>query len=252
MRAAVLGLGEAGRLYARDLARAGWSVTGYDPAEVGTPDGVTRFASATGAVRGAVLVLVLTRCRAAVHTAERVADHLAPGACYADLNTCPPEIKRDVERALGGCDARMADVAVLAPVPRAGAATPLAACGPGAEELADHLGRLGAPVEVLAGPVGTAARRKLLRSVFMKGLAAVVLETLEAGAAAGCEDWLRAQIEQELAHAGPDLVARLVEGSRVHAARRVEEMRAAIDEITGLGAPTDVCRAAEAWLDRLR
>jgi 3-hydroxyisobutyrate dehydrogenase-like beta-hydroxyacid dehydrogenase len=125
-------------------------------------------------------------------------------------------------------------------------------CGPGARVLADHLGRLGAPVDVLAGPVGTAARRKLLRSVFMKGLAAVVLESLEAGAAAGCEDWMRAQIEDELAHAGPALVERLVEGSRAHAARRVEEMQAAIDEITELGAPTHVCRAAQTWLERLR
>ncbi len=252
MRAAVLGLGEAGRRYARDLARAGWSVDGYDPADAGTPDGVRRVPSAIAAVRGAELVLVLTGCRAAVGTAEAVADHLAPGACYADLNTCPPETKREVERTLHGRDVHVADVAVLAPVPRSGAATPLAVCGPGARMLADHLGRLGAPVEVLAGPVGTAARRKLLRSVFMKGLAAVVLESLEAGAAAGCEDWLRAQIEEELAHAGPALVERLVEGSRAHAARRVEEMQAAIDEITRLGTPSDVCRAAQTWLDRLR
>ena len=86
----------------------------------------------------------------------------------------------------------------------------------------------------------------------MKGLAAVVLESLEAGAAAGCEDWLRAQIEDELAQAGPALVERLVEGSRAHAARRVEEMRAAIVEMTELGVPTDVCRAAQTWLERLR
>jgi 3-hydroxyisobutyrate dehydrogenase-like beta-hydroxyacid dehydrogenase len=252
MRAAVLGLGEAGRLYARDFARAGWSVDGYDPADTATPDGVRRVASATAAVHGAELVIVLVGCRASVETAETVADHLAPGACYADLNTCPPGTKHEVERALLGRDVHVADVAVLAPVPRGGAATPLAVSGPGAQIVADHLGRLGAPVEVLAGPVGTAARRKLLRSVFMKGLAAVVLESLEAGAAAGCEDWLHEQIEDELEHAGPALVERLVEGSRAHAARRFEEMQGAIDEITELGTPTDICRAAQAWLDRLR
>jgi len=251
MRAAVLGLGEAGGLYARDLAAAGWAVSGYDPAPVPTPDGVTRAGSAAAAVEGAELVLALTGCGAAVAVAQAVADHLAPAACYADLNACGPDVKRAVGRTLDGRDVRMAEVAVLAPVPRQGAATPLAACGPGAVALAAHLGRLGAPVEVLDGPIGTAAQRKLLRSVFMKGLAAVVLECLAAGAAAGCEEWVRAQVEDELAGAGPALVDRLVTGSRAHAARRVQEVQAVIDELVWLGSPTDVSRATLAWLTRL-
>ena len=51
------------------------------------------------------------------------------------------------------------------------------------------------PVEVLGGEPGAAAARKLLRSVFMKGLAASCVESLRAARAAGCEDWMRAEIE---------------------------------------------------------
>ena len=43
MRVAVIGLGEAGSLYATGFAAKGWTVTGFDPADNLTPAGVTRL-----------------------------------------------------------------------------------------------------------------------------------------------------------------------------------------------------------------
>lgn len=254
MRVAVLGLGEAGGRYAADLAAAGWAVTGYDPAPVPTPAGVARAASAAAAVRDAGLVLSLTGASASVAVAAEVAPALPAGACLADLNTSAPAVKRDVQRALAGAgadaDAAMADVAVLAPVPRLGLATPLLAAGPAARQAARLLAAAGAPVEVMAAPVGAAAARKLLRSVFMKGLAASVREALAAGAAAGCEEWVREQIARELGPDGHARVDRLVTGSRRHAGRRRDEVRAAGAYLAELGVPADVCDASLAWLSR--
>ena len=251
MRAAVLGLGEAGRLYARDLAAAGWQVSAFDPGDVSTPDGIIRAPSAAAAVQDAEFVLAITGARVAVAVAESVAGRLAPAACYADLNSSGPELKRAIAGALAADDARVADVAVLAPVPRGGAATPLAASGPGAAAVARSLAPLGAAVEVLDAPVGAAAERKLLRSVFMKGLAAVLLESMAAATAAGHGGWLRDQVADELTQAGPWLIDRLLDGSRQHAVRRIEEMHATIEELSALGTPTDMSRAALAWLTRL-
>jgi hypothetical protein len=73
--------------------------------------------------------------------------------------------------------------------------------GPAAAGVADAINRLGGNAEVLAGPAGAAATRKLVRSVFYKGLAAAVVESLRAGRAAGCESWLRDNIAAELAAA---------------------------------------------------
>jgi 3-hydroxyisobutyrate dehydrogenase-like beta-hydroxyacid dehydrogenase len=246
MQVAVLGLGEAGGRYAADLAAAGCTVHGYDPAPTPTPAGVRRAGTAAAAVRDAQLVVSLTGEAAAVAVATEIAPALPAGCCLADLNTAAPAVKREVEQAAAG--AMVADVAVLAPVPRHGLATPLLAAGPGARQVAVLLGAAGAPVTVLDAPVGAAAARKLLRSVFMKGLAASVLEALAAGAAAGCEPWVREQIVQEL---GEALADRLVAGSRRHAARRAEEVEAAIGYLAELGVPTDVCAASGAWLTRL-
>jgi 3-hydroxyisobutyrate dehydrogenase-like beta-hydroxyacid dehydrogenase len=249
MRVAILGLGEAGSRYAADLAAAGWRVTGYDPAPTKTPSGVRRVPSIRDAVAEAELVVSLTGSRFAVDAAAETAGALPAGACYADFNTTAPSVKRAVADRIGGPN--VADVAVLAPVPRRGCATPLLASGDGAATVADAFRSAGAQVDVLAEPVGAAAGRKLLRSVFMKGLAATVLEAVTAGAAAGCADWVREQIAAELGPDGPALVERLITGTNQHAARRLHEVQASRDHLTDLGVPTHICDATLQWLTAL-
>lgn len=247
MRIAILGLGEAGRRYATDLVAAGWQVSAYDPAPTDTPPGVRRADTIPDAVTEVDLVLSLTGPGPAVDAAEQAADALPAAACYADANTTEPARKRAVAATLKSD--LVADVAVLAPVPKRGAATPLLVAGPGAMVVAAAFRTVGATVDVLAEPVGAAAGRKLLRSVFMKGLAATVLEAVEAGAAAGCAGWVRDQIVAELGDEA--LVERLITGTRQHAARRGHEMRASRDYLRELGARTSVCDATVAWLDAL-
>ena len=254
MRAAVLGLGEAGGRYATDMAEAGWQVSAFDPAPVATPPGVARAESASGAATGCDLAVALTGPDAAASVVASAAPVMRSGGCYADLNSTSAARKRAVAAAIArtGAQVVMADVAVLAPVPLLGAATPLIASGPGARAAAEAFGALGAEVQVLDAPVGVAAERKLLRSVFMKGIAAVVLEALTAGQAAGCEQWVRGQIVTELGSGAPGLVDRLVEGSRKHAARRIPEVEASRAYLRELGVPTPVCDAALSWLTLLR
>jgi 3-hydroxyisobutyrate dehydrogenase-like beta-hydroxyacid dehydrogenase len=246
MRVAILGLGEAGSRYAADLAALGWRVTGYDPAPIPTPPAVGRAPSIEDAVAGAELVVSLTGSRFALDAAAQCADALPAQACYADLNTTAPSVKRAVADRIGGPN--VADVAVLAPVPRRGAATPLLVSGTCAGRVADAFRSAGAQVDVLAEPVGAAAGRKLLRSVFMKGVATTVLEAVTAGEASGCADWVREQLAAEL---GPELVDRLINGTRQHAARRLDEMRASRDHLTELGVPTRMCDATIDWLAAL-
>jgi 3-hydroxyisobutyrate dehydrogenase-like beta-hydroxyacid dehydrogenase len=114
------------------------------------------------------------------------------------------------------------------------------------------LGPLGASVEVMPGAAaGEAAGRKLLRSVFFKGLAAAVVEALDAARAAGCEDWLRENIVAELTAAGEATVDRLVSGSRKHAVRRAAEMAAAADMLDELDVPPLIAEASRDLLERL-
>jgi 3-hydroxyisobutyrate dehydrogenase-like beta-hydroxyacid dehydrogenase len=123
--------------------------------------------------------------------------------------------------------------------------------GPAARAYADQLGPVGARVTTLDGPAGEAATRKLLRSVFFKGMAAAVVEALYAARQAGLEDWMRRHIAEELASADEAFAERLETGSHRHAVRRAEEMRAASQLLGELDVPARISDASRAWLDQL-
>jgi 3-hydroxyisobutyrate dehydrogenase-like beta-hydroxyacid dehydrogenase len=244
MEVAVLGLGEAGGRIAADLVAAGCSVHGWDPAR--QLAGVASAASDREAVRGAAVVLSLTTAAFALEAAERVAGDLASDAVYADLNTAAPLLKRKLAAAL---PVRFADVAVIGTVPLSGLTTPALASGAGAERFAELFRPLGMPVDVVGASPGDAAGLKLLRSVFMKGVAAAAIESLEAAKLAGAEDRVRADIAGVI---GEPLLERFLTGSRAHAARRVDEMHAAAGYVAELGVEPRIAEAAAAWLAQLR
>jgi RraA family protein len=241
MRAAVLGLGEAGTLYSVGLGKLGWTVTGFDPADNATPAGVVRAVAAEEAVGGADAVLSLVGGKAAAAAAAAVAPFLASGAVYADMNAGDPSVKRQIAETVGAH--RFADVSVVGSVPAHGAATSVVISGAGSSSAARVFGALGAPVEDIGGEPGDASARKLLRSTFMKGLGALIVESSAAGRAAGAEGWMRTQIANEL-HGGEAALDRLHDGTVKHAARRATETAAAADLVTALGQRPVMTRAA--------
>jgi 3-hydroxyisobutyrate dehydrogenase-like beta-hydroxyacid dehydrogenase len=244
---AMLGLGEAGSAIAADLVAAGLTVRGYDPAVQGV-DGVEDFGSEALAARGADVVLSVNSASAAVEAARVAGTELRSGQVFADLNTASPALKREVGSIVEPSGAAFADVALLRPVPGLGIRTPALASGPGGTAFAQAMAPLGMPVTDLGPAPGEAAARKLARSVFMKGLAAAVEESLAAGEALGFTDWLREDIDQTLEGADAGVVDRLLEGSRRHAVRRGDEMAAASAMLEELGVEPRIARAAEGWL----
>jgi 3-hydroxyisobutyrate dehydrogenase-like beta-hydroxyacid dehydrogenase len=107
------------------------------------------------------------------------------------------------------------------------------------------------PVDVVGSSPGDAAGLKLLRSVFMKGMAAAAIEALAAAQAAGCEPWMHAELADVFDNADAQLLERLLTGSRRHAVRRIDEVDAAADMLRELGIEPHVSRAAGGWLRTL-
>ena len=247
---AVLGLGEAGGQIAAGLVSAGAVVQAFDP-KVAPPASVRGCGSDAAAAAGAGVILSLTSAHEAVETLRLALPGAGAGAIYADLNTGSAGLKATLAELAAEAGVAFADVALMAPVPGLGLRTPMLASGPAAVDYAAVMGSLGASVTVLPGPAGAAATRKLLRSVFYKGLAAAVTEALQAGRAAGCEDWLRGDIGEVLAEASAATVDRLEQGSIRHARRRVAEMKAAADLLDELAVPPRIARASQGWLEQL-
>jgi 3-hydroxyisobutyrate dehydrogenase-like beta-hydroxyacid dehydrogenase len=243
-------MGEAGSAIAADLVSAGVEVRGFDPLATAQLDGVESADSAAAAARDCDAVLSLNSAAAAVGAAESVAPQL-PETLFADLNTAAPARKREVDAVVRSAGGSCADVGLLGPVPGHGLRTPALASGPGAARFEDLLGGLGMPVTVVGDEAGEASARKLARSVFAKGLAAAIGESMAAAEKLGCEDWMHAELERTLSEADGALLRRLIEGSRLHAARRVEEMRAAAEMLEELEVQPRVATAAGDWLRSL-
>jgi 3-hydroxyisobutyrate dehydrogenase-like beta-hydroxyacid dehydrogenase len=248
MRVAVLGLGEAGRLFAADLVAAGVEVTAFDPAPVATPAGVARSATPGGAVAGAGVVLAFTGAPDAEAALRDVLGSMA-GAIYADHSTSAPALKARLAAVAEVSGCAYVDVALMSPVPGRGLHTPALVSGAGAERYAAIMGAFGAPVELVGTRPGDASTRKLLRSVTMKGLAALVIEALRAADAAGLADWLWCDLVAEITAADDALLARFVTGTGQHAARRVHEMEASASLLESLGVEPVMTRAT---IDALR
>jgi 3-hydroxyisobutyrate dehydrogenase-like beta-hydroxyacid dehydrogenase len=249
-RITIIGLGDAGSRYARGLRAAGAEVRGFDRIP-GTASDIPRVPDLADAVAGADLVLSLVWARTAVEVASKAIPHLETGAVYADLNTAAPAVKLEVAGIGTDHGVAVADVAVLAPVSRAAERTPLLASGEGAARFAALVAPLGAPVDVLQGPAGDAAQLKLLRSVFMKGMAAVVIEGLDAARAVGAEAWLHDQMAQEFGIDGAAKVDHLVTGTYAHIERRELEVRDALAVLEAAGRHADMTRAAAQWYRRI-
>lgn len=247
----MVGLGEAGKLFGEGLARAGATVRGHDPFAMYQGQAIEQLPDLAPTLRGADLVISFVGVSAAQSVARDIVRTAESTAVFADFNTVSPPVKLNFAEEAAQAGLAFVDVAVMAPVPRAGHRTPLLASGSGAAQLDFLLSPLGARIDVLSTRAGDAASLKLVRSVFMKGLAALVLESLEAADAVGSPNLVKEQIIAELSGDGAALVERLVTGTRLHAGRRLHEVEAASELLRDLGVSPHITEATIKRLSEL-
>jgi 3-hydroxyisobutyrate dehydrogenase-like beta-hydroxyacid dehydrogenase len=195
---------------------------------------------------GAALVISAVPGSAAGEVFDAALPQLSNDALYVDLTAATPEIKE----AAAARHPLYADGAVLGTVATSGAAVPIAVAGAGAERFRELVSPAGLKVSVLDGPAGTAARLKLVRSVYMKGRDALVLEMMLAARKLGVED----EVARSIAGPGEqvpftELAERVLRALAVHAGRRSQELESAAELLRELGVDPVV---TEAGADRLR
>jgi len=239
---AILGIGEAGGVLARDLIAAGMQVRGWDPEPPMIPDGLDFAASNPAAVSGADIVLSINWASVAVDVATEVAPVLQPGQLFADLNTAAPQLKRELAPIIEKTGALFVDAALMDPVPPKGLGTQVYASGSGAKLFAEKMSSLGMPVTYLDHEPGNAATHKLVRSIMYKGVAAVIMECLEAAEALSMTEYARAQMLKIIYDEA--MIDRFVSGSIKHAKRRVEEMEAVVEMLNSIGVSSFTSQAS--------
>ena len=237
-RIALIGFGEVGTIFGRDLAQRGLTLSTYDilldaPATRSTMLERARAAAVVpvdtlaDAVRNADLVISAVTATSARDVACAAAPHLSPGQLFLDLNSVSPETKRGNARVVEASGAEYVEAAVMAPVPPQRLGVPMLLGGRQAGALADALKAFGMNATAVADEIGTASAIKMCRSIMIKGLEALTVESLFAALRFGAEQAVLASLDKTFPHMGwnaelPDyLVSRVAE----HGRRRAAEMR---------------------------
>jgi 3-hydroxyisobutyrate dehydrogenase-like beta-hydroxyacid dehydrogenase len=211
--------------------------------------GVRSCSSVGELVRSADLVVSAVPAAAAAEVAEAVVGHLAPGAIYVDPAPLAPSQKLALAGRIGEAGAEYVDVAVLGTVNVDRHAVPMMAAGPGAARWAAFAEPYGFRVSVLDGPPGQASLVKLLRSVYMKGRDALILEMLVAARRYGLEDTVVASIggaAEQVPFA--ELTTRVMGSLALYAERRSDELAASAELVAEAGLDPLVAAAGAARL----
>lgn len=248
LRLAFIGFGEAGPLIAAGLLDAGAaSVAAYDIL-VDDPSvrkawmvkaeatGARVCTSVEAAVSDADLILSTVTSERALDAATMAAPYLCPGQLYLDLNSCSPGKKIAAAERVEQSGSRYVDVAVMDTVPGRGHRVPVLLAGPAAKDTAERLAPFGMTLEVVGDRVGQASTIKMARSVFMKGIEAILCESLVAANRAGVADRVLASIQGTFPEIDWRQLATYHMGRMaLHARRRAIEMESVADTLRDLG-----------------
>jgi 3-hydroxyisobutyrate dehydrogenase-like beta-hydroxyacid dehydrogenase len=163
--------------------------------------------------------------QAARQVAQECAPYLKRGQVYLDLNSTAPSVKVEMAKIIAPSGADFVEGAILGAVGTTGAKTHILTGGERSPSAAEALRGLGLNVTHYSLEIGKASMFKMLRSIFSKGLEALVLEFLIAGKRAGIErDLWNEVVELMSQHPFDQTSANWIETHAVAYERRYHEV----------------------------
>ena len=247
-RIAFVGFGEAGQTISRGLLVEGkpairaYDILFDDAADTGK---LKRAAEALGvaiardhadAVREADLVFLAVTAASSLQAAKSCLASLMQGQLFLDVNSVSPQRKIETAALVAPTGAAYVDVAVMAPVAPYLHKVPCLIGGPGATALVPRALALGMKMEFVSAQVGQASAIKMFRSIVVKGLEAILVESMTASSEYGVEARVLASLQETFP--GIDweqLSGYMIERVVSHGKRRAAEMREVAATLEGIG-----------------
>jgi 3-hydroxyisobutyrate dehydrogenase-like beta-hydroxyacid dehydrogenase len=257
-----VGFGELGSSLAEGLARSGSHrlrayIRGWPRASESyerrlAASGTIPCASLSEAVADAGVVLAAAPAIVSLQLAREAAAHLKRGTLYADLATASVADKLAAAEALRPQGVVYADAAVLGTVAVDGFRVPILVSGPGATAIRSLLEPDGFRVTEIAGPVGQAALVKLLRSAYLKGRDALIVQTLLAARRHGLKEVVAESLDRPGDRLPFDAIAaRVLCSVALHAGRRAHELEQVGEVLREVGIDPALAQAGSQVLERI-
>lgn len=261
MRFALIGFGEAGSILGEDLVAAGHEVATFDVLLASSESmrakaqrvGVRAALAFEDAVSGADIVISAVTAGSSSDVAARAAAVLRAGQVLLDINSVSPSKKLSHSALVEAAGADYVEAAVMAPVPPQRLRVPMLLGGKRAAEVAQRLRDVGINATALSDKIGVASAVKMCRSIVIKGLEALTLESMLAARQFGAEKEVLESLNGTFPSMGwngklPDyLISRVAE----HGVRRAAEMREVARTLSDVGVSPLMAEATaerQAWL----
>jgi len=245
---ALIGFGEVGGIFGHDFVIAGYKVSAYDVLLTEEPSraamlakaqrmGIRACDSLKEALLGSDLIISAVTASSASHVGSLAVPFLRGGQIYLDINSVSPETKREIARTLGESPAAFVEAAVMAPVAPKRIQVPMLLGGALATSAAGLLQGIGMNVKPISDQVGVASAIKMCRSIIIKGLEAITVESMFTARHYGAERLVLESLAATYPEMGwsatlPDyLISRVAE----HGKRRAAEMREAAQAVADAG-----------------
>jgi 3-hydroxyisobutyrate dehydrogenase-like beta-hydroxyacid dehydrogenase len=252
-----VGFGEAGFNIAKGLQAAGISrISAFDihkdTPKLGdiirlraTEAGIPLVNSNRDLAASTDVLFSTVTCARAKEAAEQTAPFLKPHHIYADLNSVSPALKQQIEVVIANTGAGFVEAAVMSPVPPHGHRAPMLLGGKAAPAFAELMKPFGMRLEVISENVGAAAATKMFRSIIVKGLEALMFESVLAASQYGADERVFASLGESFPGIDWKRLADYMVGRVVlHGERRAREMEEVSETLHSIGIDPIMSEAA--------
>jgi 3-hydroxyisobutyrate dehydrogenase-like beta-hydroxyacid dehydrogenase len=199
----------------------------------------------TEALGEADLVLSAVPGEQALDAAQSAAPLLKKGAYFLDLCTVTGRMADEDRSAIEAAGAHYIDIAVMGGFFKSGIKAPMLAAGEDVESVVGWMNQNGFHVKVLGRKPGSASSVNMLRSVIMKGLEDLAVESLVAAERQGILEEVLDCFSDADQLPFRDFISTLVRTHVVHAYRRWEEMGLVARTLEETGVEPMMTRATE-------
>jgi 3-hydroxyisobutyrate dehydrogenase-like beta-hydroxyacid dehydrogenase len=248
-RVGLIGYGEVGKIFGAGLKDqqgiagiGAWDLKFADPdfqaAEMAHAAGaeITAHSSMQAICAATDLVICAVTASNTLAAAQEATRHVRPGTVFLDLNSASPATKLQAAALIDAAGAHYVEAGVMTSVPPYGIKVPMLLGGARAAELAGVLTNWGMDARAVSDKLGVASAIKMCRSVMIKGLEALVIESYATARAYGVEDHVLPTLAEtfpsiDWPRQGAYFFSRVVQ----HGKRRAEEMREAANTVRDAG-----------------
>jgi 3-hydroxyisobutyrate dehydrogenase-like beta-hydroxyacid dehydrogenase len=261
VRIGVIGLGEVGSIFSKALSDSGATVLVFDILlnQQNAPEtlaqkglsGRVQFKPLSDVVGESECILSMVTTQVALKVAAECRSFLKPGQIYLDLNSTSPAVKKQICKVIEPSGAAFVEGAILGAVGATGAMTRILTCGNQGAKASGLLSALGMRISFYSNDIGQASMFKMLRSIFSKGLEALILELMVAGTKAGIEKDLWEDVV-ELMRDNPfdRTAANWVRSHAVAFERRFHEMEQVLETMLEIGVDPMMSAATRCFFKR--